>query len=113
VEKGVTIVPARGHTMGHVAVRVESGGQSALFSGDALHTPLQIVYPQCPTYACEDKPQTVATHLAVLAECAEHRRFLVPTHFPEPYAAVCVHEHAGRFLFTDLLGTMPKGLAGQ
>lgn len=110
IEEGVRIVPARGHTLGHVAIRVESDGQSALFIGDALHSPLQIVYPDVPTYACEDKAAAVATHHAVLQECVEHGRLLVPTHFPEPFAALCIHARQGRHFFTDLLGRAPPGL---
>jgi glyoxylase-like metal-dependent hydrolase (beta-lactamase superfamily II) len=111
VEEGITIMPARGHTLGHVAVRVESGGQSAIFSGDAMHTPLQIVYPHCATYACEDKPAAIATHHALLHECDEYRRFLIPTHFPDPYAVVRIRRKGERYLFSDMQGNIPPGLA--
>jgi len=37
----VTIVSTPGHTPGHVAVHVESGGEHALITGDLAHHPVQ------------------------------------------------------------------------
>ena len=107
VETDVTIVPARGHTLGHVVIRVTNNGESALFAGDALHSPLQIVYPNCATYACEDKAEAIATHHRLLAECADHGRLFVPTHFPEPYSAVTIHRREKGFVFAGLNGIYP------
>ena len=110
VEPGVRIVPARGHTLGHVAVKVENGNDSALFVGDAMHTPLQIIHPECPTYGCEDKAAAIDTHRRLLAECADQRRLFVPTHFPEPYSAVRILRTDDGFAFTTIDGEMPQGL---
>jgi glyoxylase-like metal-dependent hydrolase (beta-lactamase superfamily II) len=111
IDTGVRILPARGHTMGHVAIEVSSGGKSALFVGDAMHTPLQILYPQCCTYSCEDKPRTIATHHALMEKCIEHDRLFVPTHFPHPHSAVRIRERSGRYAFAGHDGAPVKGLA--
>ena len=38
----VVTVPTPGHTPGHVALMVSSGGESALLIGDAAHSPVQV-----------------------------------------------------------------------
>ena len=110
IETGVRIVPARGHTLGHVAIEVSGGGKSALFVGDAMHTPLQIVYPQVCTHSCEDKPATVATHLATMDNCIENGRLFVPTHFPHPYSAIRIRRRGERYSFTSAGGEPVKGM---
>lgn len=110
VEPGIHIVPARGHTMGHVAIKVVDGAESALFTGDAIHSPLQIAYPDAPTYACEDQQATIDTHRNLLSVCADEGHLFVPTHFPEPYSAVRIVRIGERFGFTDLDGNEPAGM---
>lgn len=110
VADGIVIVPARGHTLGHVVITVENGPDCAIFVGDAMHTPLQILYPQSITYSCEDPAATVATHHALLAECADKRKLFVPTHFPDPYSAVRIVRHDEGFAFTHKDGGDVPGL---
>jgi glyoxylase-like metal-dependent hydrolase (beta-lactamase superfamily II) len=44
---GITALPAPGHTPGHTAYRIDSGGQSLLIWGDAVHVaPVQVPRPQ-------------------------------------------------------------------
>ncbi len=45
---GVRVVHAPGHTPGHRSVVLDDGGRSMLFTGDLLHTPLQISAPGAP-----------------------------------------------------------------
>ena len=45
VVPGVHLVPARGHTDGHSVVRFASGGQQAIFLGDAILDVLHLTYP--------------------------------------------------------------------
>jgi glyoxylase-like metal-dependent hydrolase (beta-lactamase superfamily II) len=42
---GVRLVPSPGHTPHHVSVMIESRGQSAVITGDVMHHPCQIAYP--------------------------------------------------------------------
>jgi glyoxylase-like metal-dependent hydrolase (beta-lactamase superfamily II) len=37
--------PSHGHTPGHVSIKVDSAGQSAVFIGDAMHSPIQVRFP--------------------------------------------------------------------
>jgi glyoxylase-like metal-dependent hydrolase (beta-lactamase superfamily II) len=58
---GVRVIPAVGHTVGHLAVLFDGGGEKLLHIVDAAHHPLQVKYPHVtPTFdALPDvSPQT-------------------------------------------------------
>jgi len=42
----VRLIPTPGHTIGHVSVRVDSAGESALITGDFVHHPCQLAHPE-------------------------------------------------------------------
>jgi glyoxylase-like metal-dependent hydrolase (beta-lactamase superfamily II) len=45
VDDEVSLEPTPGHTAGHVAIRIRSCGEEAVFSGDLMHWPMQCIYP--------------------------------------------------------------------
>ena len=51
--RDLTLLPLPGHTPGQLGVRVE-GAVPAIFCGDAIHSPLQVLIPHC-------RPQGVST----------------------------------------------------
>ena len=95
----VRVEPAPGHTAGHVWLRTLAPGQTAILSGDVMYSPLQLVYPDCNSYACELQKEGLVTRHRLLDECAREGHILLPSHFPEPFAAVRVHKTNGRFGF--------------
>jgi len=52
IDDWVTVEPAPGHTPGHIVVKLASKGRKALFSGDILHHPIQIVNPGWNSMFC-------------------------------------------------------------
>src|SRR5207249_3669405 len=76
---------APGHTPGNMIIRAESGQESALFIGDCMHTPIQILYPDANHVIDADPIQARATRRRLLSEAAERGDLLVPAHFPAPY----------------------------
>jgi len=52
----VRLVPAPGHTPGHVCVVVESGDDRAVITGDMSHYPVQFALPDLPMPADSDTP---------------------------------------------------------
>lgn len=82
----VRLVPTPGHTPGHVSVRIDSEGASALIGGDMLHHPAQVVeqgWASAPDY---DKEQAVATRRRVLTSLADTNTLFIGTHFAAPAA---------------------------
>lgn len=98
LNSAIEIEAAPGHSPGHSIMRLCSGGDSALFSGDSLHHPIQIAAPQCNSFACADADQARLTRRRILEECCEHNRLLVPAHFAAPHVGR-IRSERERFIF--------------
>lgn len=80
----VRLVPTPGHTPGHVSVRIESGGQTALISGDMVHHPVQIARPDWPSVPDYDPEAAMAMRRATFGALADTGVLLLGTHFNAP-----------------------------
>lgn len=87
------IVPSPGHTPGHMNIELSSNGARAVFTGDMIHSPLQLPFWRWNSTFCEDFEQATATRKAVLDQCVEHHQLLIPSHFMAPH--VCRIVRAG------------------
>lgn len=83
----LTVRAADGHTPGHVRVDLASKGRRAVFSGDALHNPVQVPLWRWNSAFCTDRDQARRTRHGILAHCAETGALLMPAHFGTPHAA--------------------------
>ncbi|WP_046730558.1 MBL fold metallo-hydrolase [Streptomyces humi] len=81
IDEHLTLESAPGHTPGSAVLRLASGGDRAVFAGDLLHSPLQILHPCCSSNGCADPEQAVASRRRILARAADERELLVPAHF--------------------------------
>ena len=75
-----------GHTPGHVSVRIESGGERALITGDMTHHPVQWAEPGWLMSADSDSSQAEATRRRLIAELADSSVLVIGTHYAEPCA---------------------------
>ena len=82
IDAHLSLEPAPGHTPGSSVLRLQSGGDRAMFVGDLLHSPVQFFAPHVNSCFCEDPQQARRTRLRVLGEAADARTLLVPAHFP-------------------------------
>lgn len=98
VDDALVVEAAPGHTEGNIVIRAQSAGSTGLFSGDCLHTPLQIAYPEVNTIVCADPDQSRATRRRILEDCAEHGHLLMPAHFPPPFVGR-ISAHANGFRY--------------
>jgi glyoxylase-like metal-dependent hydrolase (beta-lactamase superfamily II) len=92
---GVRLLPTPGHTPGHVSVLVESAGERAVISGDAIHHPCQIAYPGWNILADFDPELARRSRLELLERCAEDGTLLIGSHFPSPTAVTIRREGHG------------------
>lgn len=81
VAPGVELVWTPGHTPGHVAVRLRSGGQEAVITGDLIHHPVQVEHPGWPCGADWDAVEAAATRSAFLDEHGRGATLVLGTHF--------------------------------
>ncbi len=86
IDPWVRLEPSRGHTPGHVCVRICGGGREAVMSGDLMHHPLQCAEPQLSSCFCVDPAQSHGTRRAFLERHAETDALVMPAHFPTPSA---------------------------
>jgi glyoxylase-like metal-dependent hydrolase (beta-lactamase superfamily II) len=83
---GIWLEDAAGHSPGSVVVNARRGGARAMFMGDVLHHPIQLVRPDIPFFADEDREGACATRQRLLADAADSGAILYPAHFPDPPA---------------------------
>jgi glyoxylase-like metal-dependent hydrolase (beta-lactamase superfamily II) len=77
-----TFIPTPGHTAGHMAISLTSEGKQALFTGDVMHSPIQVGRPALSCVFCIDKAQAETTRRSVLNEAADTGATLFTAHFP-------------------------------
>jgi glyoxylase-like metal-dependent hydrolase (beta-lactamase superfamily II) len=82
----VWLEPTPGHTPGHVSVRIESGGQAAVITGDLMHHPIQCSEPDAVVNFDHDSELARSTRRRFLACCARERTLVLGTHFARPTA---------------------------
>lgn len=87
IDDTLTVEAAPGHTPGHVLLKLHTPGGGAVFCGDVMHHPLQVVAPHWNSQFCQRPDEARATRRRVLEHCAEHGALLLPTHFGAPHVA--------------------------
>ena len=81
IDAHLRLEAAPGHTPGSSVIKLESGGERALFAGDLVHTPLQITHTEHNSCFCEDPAQARSTRRRLLGWAAEQRALVLPAHF--------------------------------
>ncbi len=87
--------PAPGHTPGSQTITVTSRGRRALFVGDILHHPLQIMNPSWNSIFCEDGVRARASRRAVLERAADEEAIMIPAHFAGEHMVRVVRSRDG------------------
>ncbi|MFJ6851859.1 MBL fold metallo-hydrolase [Streptomyces sp. NPDC091271] len=86
IAPSLRLLPTPGHTPGQMAVRLSSGGENALVTGDSIHHPVQLSHPGI--CSCVDiSPELAArTRRRMLDSLAGTPTLLLGSHFPPPTA---------------------------
>jgi glyoxylase-like metal-dependent hydrolase (beta-lactamase superfamily II) len=80
---GLRVIPAFGHTPGHMVVAVSSEGQELWYTSDALIHPIHLEYPEWFT-AYDLDPQRAVAQKKVLLTQLEKGTLVHAFHFPFP-----------------------------
>ncbi|MDV5147322.1 MBL fold metallo-hydrolase [Streptomyces sp. SBC-4] len=81
IDENLTLEPAPGHTPGSAVLRLASGGDRAVFVGDLLHSPVQLLEPSCASCFCLDEGGAAVSRRRILERAADERELVVPAHF--------------------------------
>jgi len=84
--EGLTLVTLPGHSIDHLGLELRRPGGRALFCGDAIHSPAQLVRPDWTSAFCHDPAQAIATRQAMLERVADEGELLFPAHFRDSKA---------------------------
>lgn len=88
----VSLTPTLGHTPGHVSVRIRSGGEEALITGDFIHHPCQMAHPEWAAAPDYDPDQSIRTRKDVFSSLAGAPTLVIGTHFAAPTAGRVVRD---------------------
>ncbi|BCJ51281.1 MBL fold metallo-hydrolase [Actinoplanes sp. NBRC 14428] len=100
LDENLVLTAAPGHTPGSSVLTLTSGTDRALFVGDLMHSPVQVLEPEANSCFCEDPAMAVATRRRLLGWAADHNAIVVPAHFPGG-GALEVTRDADRFAIKD------------
>jgi glyoxylase-like metal-dependent hydrolase (beta-lactamase superfamily II) len=81
---GVRVIDAAGHTPGHSAVLLESGGERLLCTGDLFYDPLQLSHPGWCTPWDHDSVRAVGARRRLLDRAADEHLLIQAYHLPFP-----------------------------
>ncbi|MGK5545508.1 MBL fold metallo-hydrolase [Streptomyces sp. URMC 127] len=81
IDEHLTLEAAPGHTPGSSVLRLASGSDRAVFAGDLLHSPVQVLHPACNSCFCLDPERAAASRRRILERAAAERELVVPAHF--------------------------------
>jgi glyoxylase-like metal-dependent hydrolase (beta-lactamase superfamily II) len=98
VSDEVWLEPTPGHTPGHVSVRLRSGDEQAVITGDLMHHPVQVAEPRWESHFDSDVDQARKTRRAFCERYADGPVVVLGTHFADPTAGRIVrHGESWRF----------------
>ena len=84
IAPGMHYVPAVGHSPGHRAVELESGGARLLHIVDAIHTPIQLNALDAAPFDWQAPEVAAATRQALAARAEAEHLLVMAYHFPFP-----------------------------
>jgi glyoxylase-like metal-dependent hydrolase (beta-lactamase superfamily II) len=84
IAPGVRVIPAPGHTPGHLAVLISSGGQHLLNIGDAAVHPLHLEEPEWENGFDLESAAAGKTRCQLLERALSERMHVMAFHFPFP-----------------------------
>ncbi|MFE9289855.1 MBL fold metallo-hydrolase [Streptomyces olivaceus] len=95
IDGNLRLEAAPGHTPGSSVVTLRSGTDRAVFVGDLVHSPVQVLEPRWNSCFCDDPQLAARTRASYLSRAAELRELVVPAHWPGHGAAEVRHEGDG------------------
>jgi glyoxylase-like metal-dependent hydrolase (beta-lactamase superfamily II) len=89
---GVWLEPAFGHSPGNFCVLAERGGERAIFWGDVIHHPVQLIRPDLRPSFDGDPELARETRRRTLARAVDEALVCFPAHFRDPSAGRVVRD---------------------
>lgn len=78
----VQLIPTPGHTIDHFSVKVGERNQTAIVTGDMIHSPLQALYPELGIFVDFDSQQAEQSRQKLFERYCETDTLFCTAHFP-------------------------------
>jgi len=92
---GIQAIAAPGHTPGHMALTISSGGEQLLCISDAVLHPIHVEQPEWCAAVDFAPDQVVATRRRLLNRAAAERALVLAFHFPFPGLGYVIQKGEG------------------
>jgi glyoxylase-like metal-dependent hydrolase (beta-lactamase superfamily II) len=86
IGNGIWFEPAFGHSPGNVSVLAACGGERAIFWGDVVHHPVQLIRPELTMAPDTDPEMAREMRRRTLSRAADEGLVCFPAHFRDPSA---------------------------
>lgn len=96
IAPGLRIDALPGHTPGNSVLKLQGAGGRAIFTGDVLHTPVQVAVPEWSSRFCEDPVLSARSRASLLNEVCDSNTLIMAAHFPAPTAGVVESGSSGQ-----------------
>jgi len=103
----IWLEPSHGHTPGHVHVRISSGGEEAVITGDLMHHPIQCAMPHRTATFDMDKEAGRQTRVGFVERYSDTPVMVIGAHFADPTAG-WIRTHGGARRFEGIGLDMPS-----
>ena len=97
----VALIPTPGHSFDHYSVRVGKKGADAVITGDMVHSPLQMKYPEMGMMADWDSEQAGRSRRSLFGDVCDTSTLVCTAHFPSPSTGRIVRDKDA-FKFIDV-----------
>src|SRR5262245_20953699 len=104
LDHGISFEPCHGHSPGHVVLNVTSGGKRGVFIGDAIHHPMQLLFPDLSTRADFDQNASRVSRRALIEKHAGSGNIVLPQHFAAPSCGM-IERRGDGFRFNAIDGS--------
>ena len=81
---GITLISTPGHTIDHYAVHIGKPGSDFVVTGDMVHSPVQLRYPEFGMMSDYDSPQAGRSRRELFGRFADTSTHFCTAHFPSP-----------------------------
>lgn len=96
----VSLIPTPGHSFDHYSVKVGKKGADAVITGDMVHSPLQMKYPELGMMADWDSEQAGRSRRSLFGQVCDSSTLVCTAHFPSPSTGRIVRD-GDAFRFVD------------
>lgn len=95
VLEGVRVFLSPGHTLGHAALMIESGGESLVVLADLMARPFQFQHPEWPFANDSDPTLATESRRRWMGRCADEKLLTLLYHMPFPGLGYIVRDGEG------------------